>query len=331
MNPAGLFNEDGLICVPDYGAVMENTLLPELEKHQENRTVSGLGGIPLFCSLFRAEQPVVGTVVIIHGFTENAFKYSEIIYSLLMNHFDVIAYDQRGHGRSWRAQGVTEPALTHVDHFSDYVEDLRAVCEALAPEFPRPWMCFSHSMGGAVTALYLEKYPDTFSAAAMCAPMIAPVTVGLPQGLVGSITRVICLTGGGKRAPFFMKPHVMDDFNTSHSTDRARFDWYNAKRVACREFHNDIPTYGWISEASSVTRKILRPGAPESVACPVLLSTAELDKAVRPVPQEEFITRVPKGTHILVKEARHEIFRSADKVLFPWWHQNLLFLKEAAE
>ena len=67
----GLFNEDYLIQSVDYASVMDETVIPELQKVQEDRTIAGKGGMPLFCSVFRAENPV-GTVLVLHGFTENA-------------------------------------------------------------------------------------------------------------------------------------------------------------------------------------------------------------------------------------------------------------------
>lgn len=51
-----------------------------------------------------------------------------------------------------------------------------------------------------------------------------------------------------------------------------------------------------------MTDTILRTGAPERIACPVLLCTAELDKTVMPEQQKQFIQRVPKGQHEIVKE-----------------------------
>ena len=322
-----LFNEDFLISAPDYASVLNNTVLPALQERREDRTVSGKGGVPLFCSLYRAEQPA-GTVLVVHGFTENAFKYSELIWSLLMNRFDVIAYDQRGHGRSWRAPGITDSSVTHVDRFEDYVDDLKVICDTFANSFPKPWRIFAHSMGGAVASMYLENYPETFSAAALCSPMIAPQTLGAPAFLTGAVTGAACLLGCGKRRPFFMKPYSgPEDFETSCATDPARFAWYDAVKASRPEFRNSVPTYRWSFEAIRVTGKILRPHAPESISCPVLLSTAELDGSVLPGPQEQFIRRVPKGRRLFVKGARHEIFRSVNGVFFPWWHENLIFLK----
>lgn len=324
-----MFNEDFLISAPDYAAVMNKMVLPELEKTREIKNVCGTGGINLFCSVFQAEN-AIGTVLIVHGFTENSFKYSELIYSLLKNHFTVVAYDQRGHGFSGRASGLPDPSVTHVDRFEDYVEDLRSVCENVLPDCPKPWLVLCHSMGGAVTALYLEKYHDTFTCAAMCSPMIAPNVGSFPPSIVKSFSSLHCILGKGKKYPSFMKPYSgPESFEESCATDPARFSWYDGEKASHREFQNKIPSYRWILESVKVTKKILAPGAPESIRCPVLLSAADMDWSVMPDPQKTFISRVQIGSYLFVKGSRHEIFRSCNADFFPWWKKVLAFLKEA--
>ena len=328
---SSLFNEDYLVSTPDYAAALESAVLPELAAKQEERTVPGKNGMPLYCSVCRAENPA-GTVLLLHGFTENTYKYAELIYSLLKNGFCVVAYDQRGHGRSGRADQLPHPSVTHVDSFEDYVTDLEIVCDTVLDGLPRPWMLFAHSMGGAVASLYLERHPETFSAAALCAPMIAPATGGVPPFLAKTLCRVFCLFGRGKHWPFFLHPYAgPEDFETSCATDPARFSWYDRVKASREDFCNSVPSYRWTLESICVTRRILSAGAPESIACPVLLSSADEDSSVLPLPQKEFIRRVPKGRQIFVANSRHEIYRSANAVLFPWWHEILLFLKEAGK
>ena len=323
-----LFNEDFLVSSPDYSAVMNEKIIPALEKSCETRTLNGKDRLPLHCSLYRADNSR-GTVLVLHGFTENAYKYAELIWSLLMNRFSVVAYDQRGHGRSGRVNGLKHPSLTHVDRFDDYVDDLKTVCDTVLPDFPKPWSIFAHSMGGAVASLYLERFPSTFSRAFLCAPMIAPATAGIPSGAALFLCQAACSLGCGKHKPFFMKYYSgPEDFSTSCATDPARFAWYDNIKHSRQDFWNSVPSYRWTAEAIRVTKRILAQGAPESIVCPVLLSTADHDFSVLPDPQKQFIDRVPKGKHIFVKDSRHEIFRSANEVFFPWWHTVLSFLKE---
>ena len=325
-----MFNPDYLIDSQDYAGAMDTVVLPALKEREKQAALSGKDGTPLYCVSWDADSPA-GTVLVLHGFTENAFKYSEMIWSLLHNGFSVVAYDQRGHGRSGRAEGLLDTSVTHVDAFEDYVDDLEIVCDRLLKPMPEPHLIFAHSMGGAVAALYLEKHPDTFSAASLCAPMIAPNTSGVPVFAASAICGAAGLLGRSKRLPFFMKPWSgPEDFKTSCATDPARFAWYDAVKTARAEFRNSVPTYRWTQESLRVTKKILAPGAPEKIACPVLLSAAEHDFSVMPEPQKRFIERVPRGKRIFVAGARHEIFRSQNEVFFPWWHEILAFLHAPA-
>ena len=77
-----------------------------------------------------------------------------------------------------------------------------------------------------------------------------------------------------------------------------------------------------------MTEKILAPGAPEKIDCPVLLFSAGIDHSVMPEPQSAFIRRVRNGKLVPVPDAKHEIFRSENSVLFPWWHNVLSFYSD---
>ena len=109
---AGDFNEEYLVQAgSSYSRVMNGTVLPWLESRGSVSVVPGFENRPLYCVSYQAEHPV-GTVFIVHGFTENALKYSELIFSLLHQGFSVVAYDQRGHGRSWRADGIPDISVS---------------------------------------------------------------------------------------------------------------------------------------------------------------------------------------------------------------------------
>ena len=323
----GIFNEDYLVCSPSYGDIINGTVLPWLGKKEKVSEIRGADNRPLYCVSYEAEKPLA-TVVIVHGFTENAFKYAELIWSLLHHHFSVVIFDQRGHGRSWRDPDVEDHSVTHVDHFSEYIDDLKIICDHYCPVFPKPFCVFGHSMGGAVSALFMERYPDVFSAAVLSSPMIAPYTGGIPAPLASAVSIAAKIMGKSKKKPFFMKSYNgPEDFSTSCATDPVRFAWYDQIKASRIEFQNCVPSYQWSYEALHVTEKILAPNAPERIPCPVLLFSAETDYSVLPGPQKTFIERVPHGQYVLVRDARHEIFRSVNDVLFPWWHEIIGFYK----
>ena len=321
------FNADGLALSSAYAETMEQLVFPYLKERQQVLTVSGADQKPLFCSTFTIDCPQ-GTVLVVHGFTENAFKFSEVIYSLLQNGFNVVAYDQRGHGRSWRSEKIHDMSLTHVDHFEDYVRDMEIIVDTVVSRQPKPWMLFSHSMGGAVSGLYLEKHPDVFSRAVFCAPMIQANMNRMSPSVVKLLCYSAKLIGKGSGRVFVSKPYSEKEaFESSVATGRERFDWYESIRYNRKEFQNNGPSYTWTLESARVTDQLLAPGAPEKIPCAVRLYTAELDSTVLPEAQKQFISRIRNGSHVTVKGAKHEIYRSNDDVLFPWWHDVLEFLK----
>ena len=322
------FNADGLVRSDHYAGTMNDVVLPWLAGRRTDATVAGEGGVPLFCSRFDAEEPR-GTVLIVHGFTENAEKYDELIHSLLRSGYSVVAYDQRGHGRSWRDPAISDISLTHVNRFGEYVADLKAVCDGVLAAMPKPWLLFAHSMGGAVSSLFMEQYPGVFAKAALCAPMIAPNLGGLPPAAVKLLCGTLGLLGRDKKRVFASTPYAgREDFATSCATGRERFDWYEALRARTPEFRNNGPTFGWTLEAIGASKAVLAPGAVERIGIPVRLFTAQNDSSVMPDAQKAFAARLGNGVRTLVPGSKHEIYRSTDDVLFPWWRGILGFFGE---
>ena len=318
-------NADGLAFSEGYAGTMEDVILPYINARRTDMTLEGDGGVPLFVSRFDAKNHR-GAVLIVHGFTENADKFAEIIHSLLQNNLSVVAYDQRGHGRSGRAEGLDGLSLTHVDDFDEYVRDMDIVVRKALSELTKPWYVFSHSMGGAVTALYLERHPGVFEKAAMCAPMIAPNLGGMPKPAAKALCKTELALKHGKKRIFISKPYAEKEaFETACANGRARFDWYEELRFNTPAFHNNGPTYSWLRESIDVTDDILKPGEVEKIDARVKLFTAALDDVVLPEPQKAFIGRVKGGEHRVVGGAKHEIYRSEDDVLFPWWHEVMEF------
>jgi N-formylmaleamate deformylase len=85
-------------------------------------------------------------LVLVHGFTDNSLYYSRTAEALA-NHWDVIAYDCRGHGESDRANGQFTDQI-RVDDLLGFVNHLR---------LDRPAM-MGHSMGAATIALAASNH-----------------------------------------------------------------------------------------------------------------------------------------------------------------------------
>jgi len=320
-------NPDGLVFQEGYTETMDQTVIPWLAAHRKDERIPARDGKSLYVSRFDADS-ARGTVLVVHGFTESSEKFLELTHSLLRQGWSVVSYDQRGHGRSWRDERITDGSLTHIDHFETYVQDLETVCEKMLRKMPKLWMIFCHSMGGAVTSLFLEKHPDVFEKAVFCAPMIACSRGGLPLFVGKTLCRCAKALGQGRKRIFMSKPFAgPEDFATACASGRERFDWYDAMRVRTPALQNNGPSYSWTLEALKVTDRILAPGEVEKIRIPVVVYGAEDDSQVLPEQQILFADRLPNGKRKVVPGSRHEIYRSPDAVLFPWWHEILNFLE----
>ena len=112
----------------NYGKIMQTEVEPWLQARMETGFDERVKGQPIYYVHYRADAPR-GVVVISHGFTESITKFAEPIFYFLQAGYEVWGVDHRGHGRSYRANA--NPFVVHVDHFEDYVEDLRHLTETL--------------------------------------------------------------------------------------------------------------------------------------------------------------------------------------------------------
>lgn len=316
-----------MIRSENYTQQMNQVVLPYLQERRQNEGLKSKDGTLLYTSFFTADVPK-GTVLLLHGFTENIEKFSEVIYSFLQLGYSVAALDMRGHGRSKRDPYLKAHYLTHVERFDDYLDDVEVVYDRWMKEAQRPFILFSHSMGGAVAALTLEKGKLLFDKAVLNSPMIAPSTGGVPA----AAGQAICLAAGAigrKRKRIFLAgPYTGEEkFEDSCASGLERFNWYNEIRKSRPEFQNSAPTYQWTYESMGVTRRILKKGEPEKVQIPVLIFQASDDNTVEAAPQEAFAAALPKGKLIRVENARHEIYRSGDEAVDAWWKDLISFVE----
>ena len=156
--------------------------------------------------------------------------------------------------------------------------------------------------------------------------MIAPNVGSAPVAMIRALCGVSMAFGGGRRRVFVSRPYAgPENFENSCASGRERFDWYEKLRCATPEFQNNGPSYTWVMESMKVTKKLLAPGMPEHIVIPVRLYSAEKESSVVPKAQEAFIARLKNGVRQTVPGSRHEIYRSPDSVLFPWWRSVLSF------
>lgn len=318
-----------LIEERDYEREMAGRVEPELSALRRELAVNVAGG-----ALYAEAYTPAGAsraVVVLHGYTESCEKFREMIWYFLQDDFSVYCYDHRGHGRSPRA--VADTSITHVDDFDDYLTDLeRLMEEVVLPETQgMPRTLYAHSMGGAVGALALMAHPDWFDRAVLTAPMIAASTAPFPRFMGRAIAGVMCLLGRGKERAFIGKPFDAESetFESGFSTSRARFDYYEKKRVAHERLQNCSPSYAWVRESLAVTRRLLSRRETDKIRTPLLLCQAGRDTVVCLPEQERFVRQVAGAKLARFETAKHEIYGSEDEVMRAYVPQVLSFLEGA--
>jgi len=96
-----------------------------------------------------AAETAAQTVVVAHGFSEDARCKRRVVDALADDGYDVVAPDARGHGHTDAPESGYAPA--------DRVSDLVGVLDALDLDDP---VLYGHSMGGSTVAKTAADHPD---------------------------------------------------------------------------------------------------------------------------------------------------------------------------
>ena len=118
-----------------------------------NDTLQTADGIALHVRrwlLAAASGPARGTVLIVHGLGEHIGRYGHVAAHLNGWGWNVVGYDQRGHGRSGGARGRLAAA-------DSLLQDLSRVIDAVRTEHAGPLVLLGHSMGGLVAARFAAE------------------------------------------------------------------------------------------------------------------------------------------------------------------------------
>ena len=314
------------VYIPEdrYQEVYDASVVPYLEEHtKEDGFFESFDQAKIHYAVFCRED-AKGTIVILHGFTEAIVKFRPLIYVFLNEGYNVCMIDQRGHGKSHR--DVENPSWTHVDHFEDYVKDFSIFLDKIVKKVPGPYYLFGHSMGGAVSALYLESGSTFFKKAILTCPMIMPAHAGVPMPITKFVFNTLVLFGKRKKVLFNAPDYTGEEnFENACASSPIRFTWYNNYKKADPDLYTCNPTVGGALESMRVPKKILKKGAPENIKVPVLLFSCDGDNMVLRPEQQKFIARVKNGRFETVSGGKHELYRSQDSVLYPYLDKVVAF------
>jgi lysophospholipase len=293
---------------------LEASILP----YAHTGRLASYDGLELEYEYYLAEN-ATASVVIVHGFTEFIRKYREMCRFFLDLGFNVFVYDQRGHGLSGRE--TDDYSKAHVSSFDAYVRDLEQIIDRLVlPISSQPLYLFSHSMGGAISALYMQLHPTTIKGAIMSAPMIRPRTHNVPLPIMK-----VMLSHDSKKygwdVPFRGAKKFNADAVLEYSSDqsRGRFQMNMETRISNTCYQNAEITNGWLIESLKVYKKICNKST-RQIETDVLILSAECDRVVFNNAQEKFSSLLPHSTMITIEQAKHNLANGSDFILSEFYN-----------
>lgn len=308
----------------DVFAAGMDTICRQLEPCRVSGFFTGTDDAQIFYEYFPVEN-ALGSVVILHGMSEFTKKHYELAYYLMEQGYSVFLYDHRCHGQSQR---LTEhPDLIHVEHFSDFVQDLDIFIQRIVkPASMGPLYLYGHSMGGAVALFYLAAHPDVFRKAVLSAPLFVPhLPVPLPFAAVSAWYDTLArgpkskLTHSSDFVPV-IPPEWENDPQCSRNLYMLQL------RLADPAYRTTPMTARFALRALYLTPRLLR--IAKKIKTPHLLISGQADAVVQTKPHVRFAKRSPLCTFVSVPGGKHAMMCDNAEYVRIHTHLVLDYLKE---
>ncbi|MGB1238301.1 MAG: alpha/beta hydrolase [Pseudomonadales bacterium] len=165
---------------------------------------------------YRQRGTCLGTVIVCHGYMDHSGLYRHLVSFLLAQQWDVLIYDQRGHGGSSGERYA-------IDSFSQYAQELDKVLQHCRSALRGDWVLLGQSTGGAIVMEHrfagAADYPIVQRI--LLAPLVRSAGFGkiaLLHALLGKLISKV------KRAPSRSShDHRFTDFINLHDPLRHRY------------------------------------------------------------------------------------------------------------
>ena len=249
-------------------------------------------GTSLFYRAWRPEQPHDKALILIHRGHEHSGRWQEMVEKLNLPDTAVIAWDQRGHGRSPGPRGGA-PNLATV------IRDLDGFVRHVEKEHGLPvenMIVLAHSVGAVVASAWVHDY----------APKIRGLILGTPAFRVKLYVPLAVPALRLKQrllGPGIVKSYVRASALTHDAAQAAQ---YSADPAIFREIAVNI-----LLDLFDTGKRVVEDAA--AIRVPVLMFVADGDWVVRSGPQREFFSRLGSQHKELqvLRGFRHAIFHEA--------------------
>ena len=266
------------------------------------------------------------SLIIVPGRGESYLKYQEVIYNFHQLGFNIFIIDHRGQGFSQRL--LNNRFKGFVTKFSDYVDDLaHFIDNYVLPIDKQPYL-LAHSMGCAISALYLAQQPNNIKAAVFSSPMFAINLGKLPQSVANGLIHICRFIEhyipGESRYFWGQKDQQIKPFaenKISHS--KIRYQIYQNLYQQEQAIQLGGVTMQWLLEAYQLTKPLYLSLA--KIKCPIQVLQAGSDIIVDNTVQNKFCEKLhqsnakscPEGKAVRISGAKHELLFEADEYRKP--------------
>ena len=300
-----------LLSEEDYAAAMETGCAAWLRDTVQTQVINSLDGVPLY-AYYAVPEGAKTCIVMVHGFCEFFGKYHEMAWYLYRAGYAFCFLEQRGHGHS--GGKLPEPDVVYIDSFDTYVLDLHTFINQVVQVQcgGMEWVLFAHSMGGAVSALFLESYPEMFSKVLFSSPMFAWKSLKISPALCSLIAFAAKITRKEKTlAPAEKHFDEMEAFETSSMQSRARYDYTFALRMNDTDNRSYGASLGWGVAALRAMSRVMDHA--DRIRIPVTIFAAGEDGLVDVESFKRFKEKVPQTNILWYPSSRHEIYNALDE------------------
>ncbi len=238
-------------------------------------------------------QPVAH-LLITHGYGEHSGRYVFMGQFFAENGFLVTSYDLPGHG-------LTYGRRAHIGTYQEYLDALNLALKYSEEQLDElkscPLFVFGHSMGGLITARYLEgQVPPNLQAAALTSPYLG-CNIPIPKLvlIMAQISGVIC--------PIFA---IKSTFSGKDVTQNPEI---------IQEYDNDPlmvrrTTTGWFRASNKCQDYVLAHA--DAISVPLFCWAGDTDKLAKPEVTASFMAQVKtKKVFRLVENSYHEVLNEA--------------------
>ncbi|MCY3878285.1 MAG: alpha/beta hydrolase [Rhodobacteraceae bacterium] len=247
-----------------------------------------------------------GTILLFNGRTEYAEKFSDAATEFRHRGFAFATFDWRGQGLSDRQSG--DPALCHIDDFSEFQLDADAALTALKRlGAAEPIYLVGHSMGGCIALRALHRGFDV-EATLFAAPMWR-IYLNRILRRVGFVVAELSVRFGQSRRYLVGTDqrnyiHMANPGKNLLTSDSEIFFRLKAQIESHPELATGGPSYGWLRAALRECRELMEIDPPAHRAHILI---GDQDRVVDPKAVRIINSRWSQCSLETIADARHEL------------------------